>query len=140
VHSTRDSRCWKRISYKVRSSAVRQTATSSWYIFHSDNMPTASDGSDFATFVRMYKQWGESRNQRLEGNPHPLTGSQHPTNQVQRPIAQRLSPSRSRPQPQPYQQPPLRNPADVSILLQALDGVKKRQDEIYVTLNSLQTM
>jgi hypothetical protein len=94
--------CWKRISYKVRSSAVRQTATSSWYLFHSDNMSTASDGSDFATFVRIYKQWGESRNQRLEGNPHPLTGSQHPTNQVQPPIAQRLSPSRSRPQPQPY--------------------------------------
>jgi hypothetical protein len=93
-------------------------------------MSTATDGSDFATFFRMYKQWGESRNQRLEGNPHPL----------QRPIVQRLSPSRSRPQPQPYQQPPLRNPADVSILLQALDDVKKRQDEIYVTLNSLQTM
>jgi hypothetical protein len=101
-------------------------------------MSTASDGSDLETFFRMYKQWGESRNQRFEGNPHPLTGSQHPTNQVQRPIVQRLSPSRSR--PQPYQQPPLRNPADVSILLQALDGVKKRQDEIYVTLNSLQTM
>lgn len=101
-------------------------------------MSTASDGSDFATFFRLYKQWGESRNQRFEGNPHPLTGSQHPTNQVQRPIVQRLSPPRSR--PQPYQQPPLRNPADVSILLQALDDVKKRQDEIYVTLNSLQTM
>ena len=101
-------------------------------------MSTASDGSDFATFFRMYKQWGESRNQRLEGNPHPLTGSQHPTNQVQRPIVQRPSPSRSR--PQPYQQPPLRNPADLSILLQALDDVKKRQDEIYVDLNSLQTL
>ena len=36
--------------------------------------------------------------------------------------------------------PSLRNPADFSILLQALDDVKKRQDEIYVTLNSLQTM
>jgi hypothetical protein len=99
-------------------------------------MSTASDGSDFASFYRLYKQW-ESKNQRLESNPHPLTGSQHPTNQVQRPIAQRLSPSRSR--LQPYQQP-LRNPADASILLQALDDVKKRQDEIYVSLNSLQTM
>ena len=104
-------------------------------------MSTASDGPDFATFVRMYKQWEGSRNQRLEGNPHPLTGSQ-PTNHVQRPIAQRLSPSRSRPQPQPqpYQQPPLRNPADVSILLQALDEVKKRQDKTYASLHSLQAM
>ena len=100
-------------------------------------MSTASDGSDLETFFRMYKQWGESRNQRFEGNPYPLTGSQHPANQVQRPIVQRLSPSRSRPQPQPYQQPPLRNPADVSILLQALNDVKKRQYDIYVTLNSL---
>ncbi|KAH6667766.1 hypothetical protein B0J14DRAFT_171807 [Halenospora varia] len=85
--------------------------------------------SDFATFIRMYKQWGESRNQRLEANPQPLAGSQHSTNQVQRPVPQHLPPSRSR--PQPYRQPPLRNPADFSTLLQALDDVKKRHDEIY---------
>ncbi|PVH71243.1 hypothetical protein DL98DRAFT_521154 [Cadophora sp. DSE1049] len=101
-------------------------------------MSTASESSDFATFVRMYKQWGESRNRRLEGNLHPLAASQHLTNPVQHPTAQRLSPARSR--PQPYRQPPLRNPADFSTFSQALDYVKKRQDEIHMTLNALQTM
>ncbi|KAG9230595.1 hypothetical protein BJ875DRAFT_471780 [Amylocarpus encephaloides] len=98
-------------------------------------MSTASEGPDFATFVRMYKQWGEFRNQRLEGHPHPLAASQHPTNQVQRSIPQRLS--SSRPRPQPYQQPPSRNPAT---FFQALDDVKKRQDEIYVAVNALHTI
>ncbi|PVH71513.1 hypothetical protein DL98DRAFT_521015, partial [Cadophora sp. DSE1049] len=91
--------------------------------------------SDFATVVRMYKQWGESRKQRLEGNLHPLAASQHPTNPVQHPTAQRLSPARAR--PQPYQQPPLRDPADFSTFSQALDDVKKRQDEIHMALNAL---
>ena len=99
-------------------------------------MSTASDGSDFATFMR-FKQW-ESKNQRLVGNPHPSNGSQNLVNQVQRPTLQRLSPSRSR--PQPYRQPPPLNPADFSTILQALDDVKKSQDEIYVALNTLQNV
>ncbi|KAH8590346.1 hypothetical protein B0O99DRAFT_691572 [Bisporella sp. PMI_857] len=100
-------------------------------------MSTLSEGSNFATFVRMYKQWGESRNQRLEGLPQPLAGFQHPTNQAQRPTPQLLSPSQSR--PQSYRHPPLQNPADFSTFFQALDDVKRGQDEIDVAINTLQT-
>lgn len=86
----------------------------------------------------MLKQWKKS--QRVENNSFTSTGAQQPANQIQRPIVERHASSRAQSQFQPYSQPLSRNPADLAMLIQTLDEVKKQQNELYNSFNSLQTM
>lgn len=58
MHSTCNSRFRKRISYGRKQRCATKSLVF-WYLFFSSNMSTANEGPDFATFVRMYKQWGE---------------------------------------------------------------------------------
>ncbi len=92
-----------------------------------------NEGTDLATFFRMYKQL---ESQRLEGTPQPLEGAQQPAAQGQRPIPQRFTPPQHRPRVQPYRQPP-RN-FDILSLVRALEEVKKKLDDMFTALSTLQ--
>jgi hypothetical protein len=94
-------------------------------------MSNSNEASEFATFYRIYKQLTE--NQRLEGiQPQPATGLQ------QRPQYQRLSLARNR--PQPYRQPAGRNTPELSAVVQIVEELRKRQDEIFTVLENLMNM
>jgi len=98
-------------------------------------MSNAGDGSDLLHFLQAYKQWESQRGCSTS------TGSQQPPTQNYFTVPQQSFSKRPRPRPQvqpPFRQPS-RNPAELLGAFRDIEELKKRMDEIYAAITSLQT-
>lgn len=88
-------------------------------------MSSGNAGRDFEAFFQLYRQWEQEQGSAPQTSP---AAPHHPTAQVQRPTPQRPSPSRTR--VQSHRQSLMRTSPELSVYIQGIEDIKKRQDDI----------